>query len=658
MGEMLHALHSVTVDRAYCLQEKEIVFSSDRLSTDFIDIGTIDITNRSISEAAFQLDPLHSPANYSSLSSQPSGLQCCKSKVIVYSTTGMFSCHDMQSKQNIPYLGVSVTGGKSRQAPSGPIDIRHSCSSRAEDDICFFATSGDNSISVMHFTRQKNGQNSNDVSARLTLPIKLDQTKIGLGLGKGRITSMGCHPILPILFIMGTDGVYVLNYSNLLERLNNEFSSFSSSSDGNNDRNDDSSTKDGNDNDDMISENGGVGGMSPGTLVEQRRRLSSSLFKQKSSYKTSLLDFVCVAALVSPSTPTQEPWGTAAAFKMSVHAGGAFLGIMWKWGNSSALTTVCVYDIRSSSLHSTSITPTIILPIAQNNMNGIGSATKISNQPAVFSICFHPTEPLLFIGLISRQSLGSMKDQIITVCSLTLLEPSLRIVGMQNLDPPVAGGGGGYEDCGTKRDCHAAEIICDRSGTYVLIVYKHSESRTVVGETTSTKNVLRHVTISTYSLLEEWRRSNGCHCSIPVMTQLALPTSAFLPANLPVSGPTDGVLSKTRFANTAMTGSTGRLASSRTGRTVVAVRPLGEISLSGQKVYHSYVSILSFIFLYFRYFDIFSFYLLSLSFFLFVPLLLHSWHSTHTHTYIHTYIHTHAEAHAHLSEFKSCSSLR
>ena len=78
---MLAALHSVTIDQAYCLQDKEIIFSCDRLSSDLLDVGTIDITNRSVNESAFQLDPLNSYFNINAqtMPSQASGLQCCKS---------------------------------------------------------------------------------------------------------------------------------------------------------------------------------------------------------------------------------------------------------------------------------------------------------------------------------------------------------------------------------------------------------------------------------------------------------------------------------------------------------------------------------------------------------------------------------------------------
>ena len=581
---MLVALHSVTIDQAYCLQDKEIVFSCDRLSSDLLDVGTIDITNRSVNESAFQLDPLNSYFNINAqtMPSKASGLQCCKSKVIMYSPAGMFSCYDMLRKQNIPYLGISIAGGKNKQMPSIPINIRFACASRADDDICFFATAGD-SISVMYFTGQKNGQNNHDCSARLTSPIKLDQTKIGLG--KGGMIAMTCHPILPILFVMGTDGVFVLNYSNLLQRLNNEYALFLSSSDGNNDRNDDISIKDGNDNDDMMSESGGPsGGFSPGKSVGQRRRLSRTLFGQKSTKKTSLLDFVCVAALVAPNTPSQEQGDSASSFKMSVHTGGAFIGIMWKWGSSKSSVSVGVYDIRSSSLLSTSgaVTPLIISPIAQNYLKGVGSATKSTNQPAVFSICFHSTEPLLFIGLISRQASGSTRNQIITVCSLTLLEPSLRVVGLQNLDPPVLeeeNDDNNFQEGNT----HATEIICDRSGAYILIVFKHSVMKSDSADAIPMKNVLRNLTISSFTLSEEWRRNNGCCLSIPIITQVSLPTSAFQLNDL--AGPIDGVPSLSRLAGLNSgtgVGSIENLTASRAGRTVVAVRPLGEISLTGK----------------------------------------------------------------------------
>lgn len=574
-------LHSVTVDQAHCFQDQQIVFSSDKLSTDGIDVGTIDIANRSVSDSVFRLNSLSGHQSSSSAPSQVSGLKCCKSKVIVYSSYGLFSCHDMPHDRSIPYLGVNVARSKSKQTPIGPASIRWSCASRVDDDLCFFA-SVDSSISVMHFTGK--GQNE-QCSARMTQPFKVDTSNTSPCLGKVGITALQCHPTLPFLFVMGADGVFVWCYTNLLQRLSNEYST---ASDGNN--NEDSSTKDEDDND---SENGSN---TAEKATGPRRILGRGIFRNKSSNKIPLADFVCMSILVAPPVPSAEAGSVGTAFKMSVHTGGAFLSIMWKWGSSStnklgsSSTTACVYDVRSPSIFSTAATPVCINPIASNNMKGVGSGTKTLQQQAVFSICFHPTEPLLLVGLISRLSPGSVHKQLITICSLTLLEPSMRVVGLQNIDPPVLRGmeeGSRYlKEKGINKDTHASEIHCDPGGGFVLILFKHSEMTS--DDPKATRTILRPVTLATYVLSEEWRRACGCTSSTTIITQMTLPTASFInmrgSAAAVATGGIPSKIDKEKEKEKERTGgdSFSRVGRpSRTGRTVLAVRPLGEISLSG-----------------------------------------------------------------------------
>ena len=581
---MLQLQHRVVVDPAFCLHEKEIIFFNDILSTDVIDIGSIDITNRGIKESSFTLDPFQSRLSTTqSPAHLGNGLLHCRSKLIAYTTSGLFSCYDTLDKRPIFSRGLLNMGIKSSKTT--PTEIWCSCSSRLDDDLAFFALNGETSVFVMHFSGRNvlRGQHSPDrCDAMFTPPIKVDPHGISKGLAamKGGIVSMKCHPTLPYIFILGSEGIFVWCYAALLQRLNLE-----SASSGSADR----SFDEGNTNQDEDDENASDNGTVSAAEKAPKHRLSRALFRRKSVDRTLQPDLVLACVLAPPERPqkTGVPL-TRTAFKLCVHSGGAFAGVSWKWSGATpeqGATSTCVYDIRLQAIRlpSQSSSPQSLKPIAMNDMEGTGSGTKSYGIQAVFSICFHPTEPILFVGLISRLAPGSPRRQLVTLCSLSLLEPSMRLLSLQNIDPPEleVQDPSWREGSVKERDSHATDILCDSSGGYVLVTFRHSETDSDDFDGRGTRRLLRPVTVLTYSLGEVWRRSHGCSSSLSVITQLSLTMNPCVPA-VQVIEPR----SPDKRSNSSALMHTVHSARSvtYTGRTVVAVRPIATVSLSGNRI--------------------------------------------------------------------------
>jgi hypothetical protein len=587
---MLQLQHRSVVDPAFCLHEKEIIFLNDILSTDLIDVGSIDITNRGVKESSFTLDPFQSKLSTAQLPAHlGNGLLHCKSKLIAYTTTGLFSCYDTLDKRPIYSRGLLNMGMKSSRAV--PTEIWCSCSSRQDDDLAFFALNGETSVFVMHFSGRNilRGQQSPDrCDAMFTPPIKVDPHGITKGLAamKGGIVSMKCHPTLPYIFILGSEGIFVWCYTALLQRLNLE-----SASSGSADR----SFDEGNMNQEEEDENGSDNGAGAVSAADKapKHRLSRALFRRKSVDRVFQPDLVLACILAPPERPQKATVPLSrTAFKMCIHGGGAFAGVSWKWSGATpdqGATSTCVYDIRLQAvrLPSQSSTPQSLKPIAMNEMEGTGSGTKLYGIQAVFSICFHPTEPILIVGLISRLAPGCPRRQLVTLCSLSLLEPSMRLLSLQNIDPPeleVQGPIGG-EVSMKDRDSHATDILCDNSGGYVLVTFRHSETDLDDMDGRGNRRLLRPVTVLTYSLGEVWRRSHGCSSSLSVITQLSLPMNSCRPA-----GPGIEPRSPDKRSNSIAQMHSVHSARSVTyaGRTVVAVRPIATVSLSGNSTVSRY----------------------------------------------------------------------
>lgn len=590
---MLQLQHRVVVDPAFCLHEEEIIFFNDTLSTDLIDIGSIDITNRGVKESSFTLDPFQLRLSTSrSTAHLGNGLLHCRSKLIAYTTSGLFSCYDTLDKRPIFSRGLINMGMKSSRTV--PTDIWCSCSSRQDDDLAFFALNGETSVFVMHFSDRNvlRGQHSSHrCDAMFTPPIKVDPHGVSKGLAamKGGIVSMKCHPTLPYIFILGSEGIFVWCYSALLQRLNLE-----SASSGSADRSFDEGNTNQEEEDEITSDNGG--GTVSATEKAPKHRLSRAIFRRKSIDRALQPDLVLACILAPPERPQKSAVPLSrTAFKMCVHAGGAFLGVSWKWSGSTpeqGVTSTCVYDIRLQAMRSPpqSSGPQSLKPIAMNEMEGTGSGTKSYGIQAVFSICFHPTEPILFVGLISRLAPGSLRKQLVTLCSLSLLEPSMRLLSLQNIDPPeleVQGPIGG-EGSMKERDSHATDILCDSSGGYALVTFRHSETDLVDFDGRGTRRLLRPVTVLTYSLGEVWRRSHGCSASLSVITQLSLPMNPCRPA---VPGIEPRSPDKRSNSSALMHSAHSVRSVTYAGRTVVAVRPIATVSLSGNRIASHHIAL-------------------------------------------------------------------
>ena len=376
---MLQYQHTVSVDTAFCLQDKELIFSSDALSTALIDVGSVDMSNCAVKNSNHILSPFQAMFNTPSKSPQrATDLICCKSKVIVFTSNGFFSCYDTLNKRRISSRNLVNLGVKSKVTA---VDISASCPSRTEDELCFFALAGETAVSVLHFSgRNIRGQKSDErCEAFFTQPIKVDPRGFDKGavLGAGGIISMICHPTLPYLFVLGMEKVYVWCYANLLQRLYAE----SAASRRDNNKSDlEANNNNYDDDDDGGSDSGLGGGVTTNSDKVPRKNGTKNrgLFRRKIVEKSNIPDMILTGIMSPPKVPKECKDGGASfnAFKMSIHSGGAFIAVVWKWSSGPAetgVTSTCVYDVRQAALHrsvqaTTSSSPLVLVPIATNNL--------------------------------------------------------------------------------------------------------------------------------------------------------------------------------------------------------------------------------------------------------------------------------------------------
>lgn len=103
-----------------------------------------------------------------------------------------------------------------------------------------------------------------------------------------------------------------------------------------------------------------------------------------------------------------------------------------------------------------------------------------------------------------------------------------------------------------------------------------------------------------YALKETWRRAHGCTSSLSMIIQVSSPMGSFIPtgaSNIPIGNTTINNLNSNNHASLAgKTVQPLHMQSSGYSKNdiVIAVRPLGEISLSGIYIESTYDFLLSF----------------------------------------------------------------
>ena len=157
----------------------------------------------------------------------------------------------------------------------------------------------------------------------------------------------------------------------------------------------------------------------------------------------------------------------------------------------------------------------------------------------------------------------------------------MRILGIQNIKAPLLQGHDKIEkrkglDINSIVDCHATDIICDTSGAFILLSYRHTTITLANSEQSATRALLRPMTIVTYTLGDTWRKLHGCCSSLSITTQLSIPMGNYK---------IDHKEPEPRFqtgTGTLTPGTRNMGNVTYSGRNILAVRPLGSISLSGK----------------------------------------------------------------------------
>jgi hypothetical protein len=224
-------------------------------------------------------------------------------------------------------------------------------------------------------------------------------------------------------------------------------------------------------------------------------------------------------------------------------------------------------------------------PISTNNMNGTNSSSRSDTQ-AVFSLAFHPTEPILFLGLILRLNSNVNLKQIVTICALSLLEPSMRILGLQNIEVPT------LSTNTTKliniiNDSHASKIICENTGGYILIKFTHSTSN----EIDNKRIISRSCSILVLTLNRLWRIANGCASSLTLINQVSIPIDEYMNILQNDKSNSDKKLSKKIGLDNFSSVQSIVRTNNRTDHIVIAIRPVGDITNTGSTLVRMYVYI-------------------------------------------------------------------
>ena len=439
---MLEFESKITVDPAFCIGidpsgNDEVLFVSDKASqqqeqhrSSNVDVGSIQVLEHSLAESVFSLGTFVSSISgdrSTNTSSSPShhivqaraeealrgpklaaGLLSSGSKVVAYSTEGHIACYDRAKARSVLCNAATLVLMTRHRRP---VVIRCAAAARAADDVFFFSLVGAPAVHVLYFAPGRDGS----TVARMTAPIRIDSKH----LEAEGVTLLECHPTQPHLVVAGADGpAEIFSYAPLLQRLRaiplaavdasfNADASFDAGADDDN----------------------GENLPSPASAGKRSNMRLFGLFARSADTPA---DLALLATITAP--PLKKLDGAVGrVHRVSLHPAGGLLAAVFEYHNNlsvaashggmpfrrAALATyVCVYEVGSL----------LVLPkgvgrggsgleaVAANRLRycefdpNFAPSEAAEPEPAhvrgahraVFSVCFHPAEPLLLLGLVAR----------------------------------------------------------------------------------------------------------------------------------------------------------------------------------------------------------------------------------------------------------------
>ena len=363
------------------------------------DVGSIKVSGHSVDETAFRLGP------FERRDILAAGLLSSGSKVVAYSTEGHIACYDRARGRNVPCDAATLQGRR-------PAVIRCAAAARAADDVFFFSLVGVPAVHVLYFGPGRDGS----TVGRMTASVRIDSRH----LEAGGVTLLECHPTQPYVVVAGADGpAEIFSYAPLLQRLRAVPPSAAGDTSFDADAGVDD---DGHD----------PAGDRPPTLG--RRRNNPRLFGLFAARRPGApADLVPLATLAAPPVKKLEG-AVSRVHRVSLHPAGGLMAAVFEYHNDitapaspggtprrrAALAThVGVYKVGTLVAPTTTnsgvgqrLGPPELEAVAANRLWYCEADPKpaAASEPAhmrgahraVFSVCFHPAEPLLLVGLVAR----------------------------------------------------------------------------------------------------------------------------------------------------------------------------------------------------------------------------------------------------------------
>lgn len=424
------------------------------------------------------------------------GITVSGSKLLGYEfSKGFFSAFDLEKNVPLCTYTKKLKAGQAITCITG---------SKECDGLFFFACSAETAVHALLIS-------SGEAPPVVASPLMRVDTGFTEKF-KGAVTSLYTHPTKPLLFVVyaiGSVGVY--NYSGIKAKLLLEAGTLNASGDA-------PSVNEGVDDiDDGRSDSGSVISATRPRSGTNATGYSGSISGGPRGPPSDKLPNLQPKALL------QAPAVDSSAHYFAVDTAGRLAAVTW--GERDKTTTTVLYDVRPATLKADdfqSQTTVTLAPLA-SFLGAHQQGLRLG------PICFHPFEPLL-LQAAARSSASSSTSTTSTptaplctpiISALSLMDASLRVVGVQELDVhAIATDELGLENIIFRMPLSIS--CCPRSGCLVVFFDKHVDDGRVAHPLGAQGGVLVSFTSS-----KRWRKSFGSF-QAPAVTGLSIPPDAYI----------------------------------------------------------------------------------------------------------------------------------
>jgi hypothetical protein len=281
------------------------------------------------------------------------GIAVTGTKLVVYSSQGIFVCFDTEKASPICTVSSKIKSSKV---------VTHICASRAKDDMFFIVRADAPTLTALYVSSS---------SATLVTSIRLPD--IMMDKNKQEIVNIFCHPSKPYLFVCHKKGaVQVWNYTAVRKHVMSKTSS----------------------EDDSEQDNGVGGGGGDSDNDDDQDNPDDERIKSTSSSSKVEKDLLPIALLTPPDIDV------GGNIQHAVLSPSGHLCAV-SWGHAVSVYSTSVHPSTTNSTTTTNTNTNTnskwkVHPLGSFSPSDSDSGSVTSVLQSLGPVAFHPSEPLLF----------------------------------------------------------------------------------------------------------------------------------------------------------------------------------------------------------------------------------------------------------------------